>query len=227
LKITKNCQRISSEKVRKDLYIVKDSVPYKDFTDIYKGITEWDKVPYYFSPDTSYEYASHMPLKDLDILNKYPTEADYQWVHLLIVEGDYLSPNASKVEEAIKGIVYSIFPSTEIDIVRAKVNILTPQVSGPIEHVPHIDWADSSFMSGILYMNDSDGNTTLYDTKGSSEETVAECLSSLNKELEVTPMANTCVVFPSALFHSSSTPSKVPGKARIVINFTFKFKEQS
>jgi hypothetical protein len=226
LSITKNCLRVSSDKIRKDLHIIKDALPYNDFTDIYKGITEWEMVPYYFHPNTSYNDSITKNLTYDDTLNKYPVEADYQWNHLLIWEQEYKSSLAPKVEKVFRAAMSSVFPGREIYIVRAKVNILTPQVCGSVEHLPHIDWNDGhSYMSCILYMNDSDGNTSLYDMKGQSGDSISECLSSLNKELELTPVANTCIVFPSALFHSSSTPSKVAGKARIVINFIFKFKE--
>ena len=72
---------------------------------------------------------------------------------------------------------------------------------------PHIDF-DYSNVATILYINDTDGDTIIYNQKHPSEI----------KE-RVSPKANRLVIFDGGVLHTGSSPTK--HKNRILINSNF------
>ena len=75
-------------------------------------------------------------------------------------------------------------------------------------HPPHVDF-DYSNVATILYINDTDGDTILYDQNNPSEI----------KE-RVNPKANRLVIFDGDVLHTGCSPTK--HKNRILINSNFK-----
>ena len=74
-------------------------------------------------------------------------------------------------------------------------------------HPPHVDF-DYSNVATILYINDTDGDTILYNQKHPSEI----------KE-RVNPKANRLVIFDGGVLHTGCSPTK--HKNRILINSNF------
>ena len=68
-------------------------------------------------------------------------------------------------------------------------------------------------MTAIYYVNDSDGDTLIFENDYTGEDP-----GPLRILKRVTPKAGTLIIFPSKLYHASSSPTK--GK-RSVINFIF------
>ena len=75
-------------------------------------------------------------------------------------------------------------------------------------HPSHVDF-DYSNVATILYINDTDGDTILYDQNNPSEI----------KE-RVNPKANRLVIFDGDVLHTGCSPTK--HKNRILINSNFK-----
>lgn len=101
---------------------------------------------------------------------------------------------------------------------------------------PHVDDAFRPHKVGLLYLNDTDGDTIIYENKfdysfDSSKVEDKQNLSThyLNNVIggegnliikkRVTPKENRLVVFDGAHYHSSSTPSIT--QLRLAINYNF------
>tara|TARA_B100000131_G_scaffold237666_1_gene229793 strand:+ start:1154 stop:1918 length:765 start_codon:yes stop_codon:yes gene_type:complete len=134
----------------------------------------------------------------------------------------------------------------EIRIQRAKVNLtLRTHSDKNIIGVPHLDnnaispdkFTDKYSFQGmiaILYLNNSDGDTYVFDTKieedklcFDSEEEFKESLSLIDDNStvrivkRVTPKKNRLLLFPGTSFHAASTPTE--NEYRFVINMNFLF----
>ena len=87
---------------------------------------------------------------------------------------------------------------------------------------PHVD-NEIPHQVAILYMNDSDGDTILYNEMfdPTSKMTTKQFLDTLNptEAMRVTPKANRVVVFNGNRYHSSGIPVETP--RRSVINYNF------
>jgi hypothetical protein len=68
----------------------------------------------------------------------------------------------------------------------------------------------------IYYVNDSDGNTVMFDKKGD------QGFDNLQIQDTASPKKNTAVMFESDWYHTSTNPIDNP--TRIVLNFILKFK---
>jgi hypothetical protein len=74
-------------------------------------------------------------------------------------------------------------------------------------HAPHVDNVKPHIV-GLLYLNESDGDTVLWRDKSGLEEV-----------MRISPKPNRLVVFDGAIMHSSSTPQA--NELRYVMNMNF------
>lgn len=86
-------------------------------------------------------------------------------------------------------------------------------------HNPHIDGDEiPNYVSSILYMNDSDGDTIIYNEK-------CMRISDMDYDKEytikksITPKANRLVLFKGNLVHTGHSPSE--NKSRVLLNVVF------
>ena len=86
-------------------------------------------------------------------------------------------------------------------------------------HSPHIDGDEiPNYVSAILYMNDSDGDTLIYNEK-------CMRISDMDYDKEytikksITPRANRLVLFKGNLVHTGHSPSE--NKSRVLLNVVF------
>ena len=99
-------------------------------------------------------------------------------------------------------------------------------------NMPHVDW-DYPHRTALLYLNDSDGSTILYEEKYeySRRWRIADYYNQhyKNKPLtilkEVEPKANRLLWFEGDHFHAGTTPTTVPRRVIININYTVKDDE--
>lgn len=108
----------------------------------------------------------------------------------------------------------------DLKLVRIKANLLLQQPDYPDNcyHTPHIDWnpdgrdmSVTNHRSFVYYLNDSDGDTILFN------ETLQDSPTELTVKHRQTPKANTGIFFNSDNYHASVSPKN--NKARLVINF--------
>lgn len=92
---------------------------------------------------------------------------------------------------------------------------------------PHID-DTQSHLAGLLYLNNSDGDTIFYDNyfnptlKTSGFEQYQKIKDTIAPIKSITPEANKFVWFNGFQYHGSTSPTTVP--RRIVINFNYTVK---
>lgn len=97
------------------------------------------------------------------------------------------------------------FTQSSYRIIRARAD-MTVYNSEKYRHELHTDYP-YEHMTGIFYMNTSDGNTLLFDREG--------------KELlkEVEPVENRLLIFDGLMQHTGHSPSK--NKYRVLVNMNF------
>lgn len=143
--------------------------------------------------------------------------------HSVIVDGQYNSPVAPLVDLCIASIFEKNGIPFNNKILRAR---FVTQIVSPtsITHKPHVDTIETKY-TGFLYMNDSDGDSVVYDQtydvfSGLDSFQYYKHLSESGFTVRetITPKANKAVLFESPIYHSSSSPSKT--SRRIVLNFS-------
>ena len=135
----------------------------------------------------------------------FPNAAEtFQFVHPIMDNGRHDSPYTSLVLELGNKIFFDLNISI-LNYRRIKVNQLLKSTEN-IEnyHPPHVDDLAENMLSLIYYINDSDGPTYFFNSQGT-------CID------KVYPKKNRCVIFPSNMFHASSSPTLFD--RRLVINF--------
>lgn len=99
---------------------------------------------------------------------------------------------------------------------RMKINKIAVRPTTPQSHnIPHWDHPDIGHWSMVLYLNDSVGDTVIFD----QTRQVLLQTKMLTEAMRVTPREGRAVIFPSRLMHTSSTPDV--GEARVVANIVF------
>lgn len=111
---------------------------------------------------------------------------------------------------------------------RIRIGLLTPSSELNHVNVPHVDSAFSHYV-GILYLNDSDGTTKIYDQTYNYQSEVSEpeyydkiLKRNVTIKQEIEPKRNRFVLFDGKHYHSSTCPSNV--ERRVVINYNFTVK---
>lgn len=84
-------------------------------------------------------------------------------------------------------------------------------------HPPHIDSVNANHISVVYYVEDSDGETLVFD------KTVDESHLDLSIKHSFKPVQGTAVAFPSKVFHASKSP--VLHDTRVIINFLIEVDE--
>lgn len=121
--------------------------------------------------------------------------------------------------EQVKPMFYSVKDNLpELGLVgsdRVKFNLLLKQNFGEHYNQPHIDTPAPTY-SMVYYLNDSDGDTVLFNEKYSPEQKDPIKLTVMER---ITPKKNRAVVFESNRYHASCNPSI--SENRFVINWIF------
>jgi hypothetical protein len=132
-------------------------------------------------------------------------EETFQFIHLFYSENKILSDKYNLVLP----ILWFFEKETNIkikNIIRIKANLNTRYLMTDKDKLDaiHKDSPNENFLSIIYYVNDSDGDTLIYDEKGNVAHTI-------------TPQANSLIYFKSNTEHAGIFP--LINKKRIVINF--------
>lgn len=102
------------------------------------------------------------------------------------------------------------------NILRIKANCLTRDGFEIKYQPPHIDVYEPGFHSLIYYVNDSDGDTILFD------KTIDQGHCDLNIIERITPKKGSGFLIPSNQLHASSCP--INTRQRLVINFVLELE---
>lgn len=164
---------------------------------------------------TSYKTGPGNFIHGMDVFLDNNTIDTIQFVHYAILGNEksfmfpYLRPLIFMLENRINKKITRIH--------RIKINHQSPQpgFTSNNYNIIHSDDGRADLVSMVYYVNDSDGDTFVFNEHHSPNHSVDQ-VTLLER---VTPTMGTAIVFPSTQFHASSNPINTP--SRYVINATF------
>jgi len=130
----------------------------------------------------------------------------YGFYHLLYHEPD--GGVSSALFEHLAPLWQASDAATGLTMYRARAGMSTNLGTPGVAHA-HVDYKNPHTVV-LYYLNDSDGDTVIYDGDPDSGLTVVE---------RVPPKANRAVVFDGLRFHSSSYPTNCARRTVININY--------
>lgn len=160
-------------------------------------------MPWYYTPSSSGEV--DIDQKDKNVVN-FP-----QMHHVFLDSDGTTSPHFVLIQP----LIWFLEKELSINIIslnRIKANLLL-QGDATLDNynLPHIDHPNDDHISMVYYVNESDGDTRIFD------KTVQEGHEDLNCIGQFKPEQGRALVFKSNRFHASAPPVKF--KSRMIINF--------
>lgn len=149
----------------------------------------------------------------------------YSYSHLAWKDGQSNSPIGPMIETVF--LMLADVMQQDVDkLIRARVGCIGVTAT-PHRHTPHVD-LEYPHQTTLLYLNDSDGNTELYNelydnsSQLSNQVYFQNLKNSVSLAQSIQPKANKLVCFDGFRYHSSETPTTVP--RRLVVNFNYTVK---
>jgi hypothetical protein len=161
----------------------------------------------WFLFEESYQKTKHLGTPFEKKLNeKYKSTDTFQLVHVLYKKNDskkslYYSYFYELFEEIVNKLI-----KRDVELLRMKINLLFNKKEKTVNNFHLDDKYDQTFKTIIYYINDSDGDTVIYDNK---------------KLIRIKPEAGKVLLFDGDLYHASSSPVKT--KLRKVVNINFRY----
>ena len=184
-------------------FVIKDVIE-KEHADIIEKLTKDPNFPWYFCPGT----VLPEDIEDNPRIVKSGSNP-FQFTHTIDVNKSYYINAFVPVLDAIATQF-----GNNIQIARVKCNLLTRSTDDS-HSLPHTDIDETDgWYSAIYYINDSDGDTHLFNEFGPKDSEEVTIRS------RVSPEKNKLVVFDANRFHASSSP--INNDVRIIMNVVFK-----
>jgi len=189
-------------------YIIENLIPL-DLQEELKECLKHQSL-WYLSPTTS------GPNIEIDKLDTSIADSP-QMIHEIVNENQASSHIAEIAFSMCEHIENNL--SLQIDnVIRIKSNMLFQNIGmETLYHPPHIDSVNLNHISAVYYVEDSDGDTLLFDKTADDGPYDLDVIKSIN------PKQGTVVIFPSKLFHTSKNP--VQNQTRTIINFLLEADE--
>lgn len=169
-----------------------------------------NNIPWFWSPSAS-------GVQDNFDINNPKIRDSMQYIH-----GIYWNDGpTSDYYQLVLPIVWFLEKETNLPIeaiARIKANDLPKLPDSTFYNPPHVD-SRPGFASLIYYVNDSDGDTVIFD------KFAEEGHWDLKEVARFTPKKGNALLLPSHQFHTSTNPEK--SDRRIVINFVLKLVENA
>jgi hypothetical protein len=149
----------------------------------------------------------------------------YSFCHLAYHDGKNTSELGELLQHGVRNAIEKSGQKIN-QLIRIRLGLITNYGKAVI-HDPHVDNV-YPHMTGLIYMNNADGNTIIYkekvnasyDPKDTGERYLKEVLKdNLTVDYRVTPEENKMMWFDGLSYHSSTSPITVP--RRIVLNFNY------
>jgi hypothetical protein len=189
--------------MNKDVMIIDQAVP-TSIQDLLENIALGDKINWFRSKGAT--YCEGTP----QVFPVTPDSLDVQQFTHLIYE---LKQPVSQLFPTILPVITAI-PYTIKQLIRIKINLcVNAQTGNPNAHgMPHVDFTEikEPLMSAIYYVNDSTGDTLIFDQRFGQK-------APLTVKTRVTPKKGRLLVFDGGLLHAGNTPRT--NAPRININF--------
>jgi len=199
-----------------DIQVIENLIPKKLQDEIEKWISS-EEVDWRFLETP----APNIFPNDLSIFNTW------QLTHPFFARDDpFFNRPSAGFNAIVIPILYNLKLVTGLNFIqkmgRIKTNALFKNVNcGPNNYnIPHVDNPNPNYKSLLYYVNDSDGDTFIFNevtTELPEDKNYIPPKLTLNRR--VTPKKGTAIMFNSNRYHASSSPTK--SDRRYVINFVF------
>ncbi len=147
------------------------------------------------------------------------------WTHLICHEGAPQSPLYALFEAGFLTALDNMGKELgQIERVRLNANTTADKNYTTDAHVDY----SSEHMTALLYMNDCDGDTIIYNERfdptadHSAFDYFQKLKDTFTVKERITPKANRLVIFDGLHYHCGSTPTNA-GR-RVVVNINFRYK---
>jgi len=177
-----------------------------------------DLVPLYYSKHLEKLILDNKEFKWTLFSDSVYIDADglFQFIHFVNLDGEAISPYNDDIVKILD--YFELKTGLKIKTInRIKVNLLTKRDITEEENNKgiHRDFYDDeeskNYVSMVYYVNDSDGDTVIFDEDA---KTVLE---------RCTPKSGTAIWFKSGKLHTATIPKLT--NVRVVINFVFQIEE--
>ena len=196
------------------MQILDDCVESKYFNVLRNEIFDFRHMPWFLSKYTAYKQKS----TDTD---------DFSFSHLAIKDGHDISELAPYARIFIDR-AFEKLGENRPKIYRVRFGLILKSHKHKV-HGPHVDH-HAPHQTGLLYLNDSDGDTYFYDNyyNPTSDEGLSQfdyyekyIKDDLKFQQSITPKSNRLVLFNGYQYHASSCPTE--SQLRVVMNFNFNY----
>jgi len=165
--------------------------------------------------DFPWYYNNNITLDNTDGETNTKSFNEYGFSHIFYKDSFFRN---SQYATFIKPMLLNLKDTVNCDyILRSRADMVMWSLEDFI-HSPHVDYYYSN-VATILYINDTDGDTILYNQEHPGEGKSISKNSGLEIKERVSPKANRLVIFNGAMLHTGSSPTK--HKNRILINSNF------
>jgi hypothetical protein len=185
----------------------------KDYADVLSELMLGSDIAWYWNDGTTYKTDDGVVFdsktKDSSQLTHtiYHNNATHtEYYHYFTEMVRHLEPHIGKIKR----------------VIRIKANLMVKDSSYPdgFYNGAHIDYSGDNLLSFVYYVNDSDGDTVIFDEHLDGNPHNLTELTEVDRQ---TPKAGTGIVFNSQRVHTSSTPRFTD--RRVVINYVFEMYE--
>ena len=160
--------------------------------------TDPNSTPWYFQGSQSLSRYDDSKIEDFGFsIGLLPPWKPNEWEQIPLA--DLIRPLVYQISDVAK--------TTQILRCRLDMTVLHRP---PYVHPPHID-VEQKHIAAIVYVNDSDGPTIIYD-------------ESANMVDKIEPVKGRALIFSGDTIHASSSPKE--HNCRIAINYNFKIDER-
>ena len=176
--------------------------------EVKQAVTKDNKDILWHARNGTTDIKDYLKLKDIDI----KVSEDMQSVHA----ASFNDTKMSDIHDLGSYILHTFAKKHGIKIketLRIKANILNKTDKQNHIHPPHVDMT-TPHMVLLYYVNDSDGDTVIFDQKYSSGY-----VPNLTVNRTISPKGGAAILFDGLKYHSSSSPKNT--KERIVLNINF------
>lgn len=176
-----------------------------------------EEIPFYYTPSIGYNSTS-LPTSGIKFLD------NIGFSHGLVIEGQ----EDSMYWSLFRPILYFFTQKTGVKVnkvvrVRLRLTFQHPDRNEFLFNKPHTDLFefDQPYKTLVYYINDSDGDTFIFDKFFNKEDNLNNVLKDIDKKIifQNTPKQGDAVYFDGHQYHAGNSPIKY--KHRYVINFDF------
>ena len=191
-----------------DIVIIDNAIPTED-QDIIERLVTGDSFGWIYNPNTAYTTELVEKLKFPDEFFKDSVDSPL-FSHILWNEFGRNSHLFNVFIPLLDAVPYEFHR-----LVRCKINLTLPVQGSTVDthSYPHVDYIDDEgLITGLYYVNDSDGDTFLFNEMNPHR-------GALTVAQRITPKRGRLVLFDANRYHAGNNPIDHP--TRLTLNFNF------